>query len=52
MRITSVTVNPKSTTIGHTVTVTATVYDNQGFITADKLLLKTKDNLTVIVKDS
>ena len=52
MRITSVSVTPNSTTVGSTVTVVATVFDNQGFITADKLLLKTKDGLTVIVKDS
>lgn len=52
VRITSVTVTPKTTTVGQTVTVVATVYDNQGFITADKLLLYTKNGEMVLVKDS
>ena len=52
MRITTVSVTPNTTTVGNPVTVVVTVFDDQGFITADKLLLKTKDDLTVFVKDS
>lgn len=52
MRITSVSITPNSTTVGSVITVVANVLDNQGFMTKDKLLLKTKDNLTVIVADS
>ena len=52
MRVTSVSVTPNTVKIGENVTVVATVLDNQGFITSDKLLLMTNDNLTVIVKDS
>lgn len=52
MRITSVSVTPNSVTVGSNIKVVTTVLDNQGFMTKDKLLLKTKDNLMVIVKDS
>jgi hypothetical protein len=52
MRIQSVVVTPNEVYVGESVTIKVLVLDNQGFITKDKLLLKTKDGSTFIVKDT
>lgn len=51
MRIESVVITPNQVYTGESVTIKVLVLDSQGFITKDKLLLKTKDNKMFIVKD-
>jgi hypothetical protein len=52
MRIQSAKVEPQTTTTGNTVAVEVKVTSDQGFLTSNQLLLKTKDGTYVIVKDT
>jgi hypothetical protein len=52
MRITDATVTPNTVNTGELVNVVVAVTNDQGFITANKLSLKTSDGLNFIVKDS
>ena len=52
MQIKSVVITPDTVNTGEPVTIKALVLDNQGFITKEKLFLKTKDGKLFIVKDA